>query len=60
MVPVDTDMTADRIIQYFNLSINKRGQLSKRTSRFAKKLSVENERKNFKSVFYKLAGNLQN
>ncbi|MCL5420544.1 MAG: glycosyltransferase family 4 protein [Candidatus Parvarchaeota archaeon] len=60
VVPVDTDIAADRIIQYFNLSINKRRQLSKRTRRFAKKLSVENERKNFKSVFYKLAGNLQN
>ena len=49
MVPVDTDMTADRIIQYFNLSINKRRQLSKMTSRFAKKLSVENGRKNLES-----------
>ena len=59
MVPVDTDMTADRIIQYFNLSINKRRQLSKRTRRFAKKLSVENERKNFKYAFGRLAINLR-
>ena len=49
MVPVDTDMAADRIIQYFNLNINKRRQLSKMTSRFAKKLSVENGRKNLES-----------
>ena len=54
VVPVDTDIAADRIVQYFNLSINKRRQLSKRTRRFAKRLSVENAKKNFKSVFYKL------
>ena len=52
-------MAADRIVQYFNLSINKRRQLSKRTRRFAKKLSVENERKNFKYAFGRLAINLR-
>ena len=58
VVPVDTDMAADRIVWYFNLGVNKRRQLSKRARRFAKRLSVETTRKNFKSAFDKLIINL--
>lgn len=60
MVPVDTDIAADRIVEYFNLSVNQRRQLAKRARRFAKQLSVENARKNFKSAFYDLVSNLKN